>query len=150
MSEPNQPMQPPGGGPVDPDYYTRWKPPVIPPGQGHRIVRGAIWTLTIVLIVMGAVAFWRSNLIALPGGRGDIVGRVSAPGNGAVVFTLANPTEIPVAADGSFVVRNVPAGRQMLYVAFSGTAWEVPVEVPNQGQVDVGVITVEATAEPLR
>jgi hypothetical protein len=38
----------------------------------------------------------------------------------------------------------------MLYVGFSGTAWEVEVNVPNQGMVDVGVITVETTAEAIR
>lgn len=148
MSEPQNPSQPPSSGSVDPDYYVQWKPPLIPPGQGRRVVRIAIAVLAIALVVMGAVALWRSNLIALPGGRGDIVGRVVAPTGGAVVFVLPNPTEIPVAADGSFTVSNVPSGRQMLYVALSGMAWEVPVEVPNQGKVDAGIITVEVTAEP--
>lgn len=150
MGEPQTPSQPPSGTPIDPDYYVKWKPPIIPPGQGRRVVRIAIVALAVVLVVMGAIALWRSNLIALPGGRGDIVGRVIAPTGGAVVFTLTNPEEIPVAADGSFTVPNVPAGRQMLYVALTGMAWEVPVEVPNQGVVDVGVITVEVTAEPVR
>ncbi|WP_298817726.1 hypothetical protein [Chloroflexus sp.] len=150
MSTPEPPSQPPAGSPVDPDYYVKWQPPLIPPGQGRRIVRIAIMALIVVLLVMGAVALWRSNLIALPGGRGTIVGRVAAPTAGAVVFTLANPTEIPVADDGSFALPDVPSGRQMLYVALSGVAWEVPVEVPNQGTVDVGVITVEVTAEPVQ
>ncbi len=148
MSEPQNPSQPPSGGSVNPDYYVQWKPPLIPPGQGRRVVRIAIAVLAVALVFMGAVALWRSNLIALPGGHGDIMGRVAAPTGGAVVFVLPNPTEIPVAADGSFTVPNVPAGRQMLYVALAGMAWEVPVEVPNQGSVDVGVITVEVTAEP--
>ncbi|WP_322494055.1 hypothetical protein [Chloroflexus sp.] len=150
MSEPKHTPQPPSGGSIDPEYYVKWKPPIIPPGQGRRVVRIAIAVLAVALVVMGAVELWRSNLIALPGGRGDIVGRVVAPTGGAVVFVLPNPTEIPVAADGSFTVPNVPSGRQMLYVAFSGMAWEVPVEVPNQGTVDAGVITVEVTAEPSR
>ncbi|WP_322487447.1 hypothetical protein [Chloroflexus sp.] len=148
MPEPQNP--PPTGGAFDPDYYVKWRPPLIPPGHGRRIVRIAIAVLAVALVIMGAVALWRSNLIALPGGRGDIVGRVVAPTDGAVVFVLPNPTEIPVAADGSFTVPNVPSGRQMLYIAFSGMAWEVPVEVPNQGSIDVGVITVEVTAEPAR
>ncbi|WP_298400497.1 hypothetical protein [uncultured Chloroflexus sp.] len=148
MSEPQNSSQPPSGGSVNPDYYVQWKPPLIPPGQGRRVVRIAIAVLAVALVFMGAVTLWRSNLIALPGGRGDIMGRVAAPTGGAVVFVLPNPTEIPVAADGSFTVPNVPAGRQMLYVALAGMAWEVPVEVPNQGSVDVGVITVEVTAEP--
>jgi len=140
----------PPGNPVDPDYYVNWKPPLIPPGQGRRLVRIAIIVLAVVLVIMSAVALWRSNLVALPGGRGEIVGRVIAPTAGAVVFTLTNPTEIPVAADGSFTLSDVPSGRQMLYVALSGVAWEIPVDVPNQGVVDVGVITVEVTAEPIR
>ncbi|GIV88232.1 MAG: hypothetical protein KatS3mg055_0750 [Chloroflexus sp.] len=145
----DQPSPPPGN-PVDPDYYVNWKPPLIPPGQGRRLVRIAIIVLAVVLVIMSAVALWRSNLVALPGGRGEIVGRVIAPTAGAVVFTLTNPTEIPVAADGSFTLSDVPSGRQMLYVALSGVAWEIPVDVPNQGVVDVGVITVEVTAEPIR
>jgi hypothetical protein len=190
----------PPGNPVDPDYYVNWKPPLIPPGQGRRLVRIAIIVLAVVLVIMSAVALWRSNLVALSSGRGEIVGRVVAPTAGAVVFTLANPTEIPVAFDGSFTHRlacrtrppkrgteipvafdgsfthrlacrtrppkrgteipvafdgsftlsDVPSGRQMLYVALSGVAWEIPVDVPNQGVVDVGVITVEVTAEPIR
>jgi len=152
-----------------------WKPPLILPGQGRRLVRIAIIVLAEVFVIMSAVAFWRSNLVALSSGRGEIVGRVVAPTAGAVVFTLANPTEIPVAFDGSFTHRlacrtrppkrgteipvafdgsftlsDVPSGRQMLYVALSGVAWEIPVDVPNQGVVDVGVITVEVTAEPIR
>ncbi len=188
-------------------------------------MRIAIIVLAEVFVIMSAVAFWRSNLVALSSGRGEIVGRVVAPTAGAVVFTLANPTEIPVAFDGSFTHRlacrtrppkrgteipvafdgsfthrlacrtrppkrgteipvafdgsfthrlacrtrppkrgteipvafdgsftlsDVPSGRQMLYVALSGVAWEIPVDVPNQGVVDVGVITVEVTAEPIR
>ncbi|PMP81053.1 MAG: hypothetical protein C0184_08745 [Chloroflexus aggregans] len=140
----------PPGNPVDPDYYVNWKPPLISPGQGQRLVRIAIIVLAVVLVIMSAVALWRSNLVALPSGRGENIGRVVAPTAGAVVFTLANPTEIPVAADGSFTLSDVPSGRQMLYVALSGVAWEIPVDVPNQGVVDVGVITVEVTAEPIR
>lgn len=138
------------GEQFDPDYYVKWRPPLIPPGQGRRVIRIAIFILSGMLMVMAAVILWRSNLIALPGGRGVIVGQVIAPGEGAVVFTLANPTEIPVAADGRFTIPDVPSGRQMLYVGFSGTAWEVAVDVPNQGMVDVGIISVETTAEAIR
>lgn len=138
------------GEQFDPDYYVKWRPPLIPPGQGRQVVRIAIFVLSGILIIMAAVALWRSNLIALPGGRGTIVGKVIAPSEGAVVFTLTNPTEIPVGVDGRFTLPDVPSGRQMLYVGFSGTAWEVEVNVPNQGMVDVGVITVETTAEAIR
>lgn len=149
MTNEQRSSQPPQGQ-FDPDYYVQWQPPIIPPGQGRRVVRNAIAFLSAVLVFIALTALWRSNLIALPGGRGDIVGRVAAPAGGAVVFTGTDLTEIPVAADGSFIVRGVRSGRQILYVAFAGTAWEVAVDVPNQGTVDVGVITVQPTAEPVQ
>ncbi|MEF3273286.1 MAG: hypothetical protein K6356_02645 [Chloroflexus sp.] len=80
---------------------------------------------------MSSVALWRSNLLALPSGRGLIVGHVAVPPDGFAVFTLTNPTEMPVATDGRFVLTDVPAVRQLLYVMFSDMAWEVPVEVPR-------------------
>lgn len=106
------------------------------------------WACSSLLMVMISSSLF-AQTAALRGFVEDV--ETGEPVIGANVILKGTTTGSVTDADGNFVITGIPAGSRTLTVSYVGfSPKEVRVDVPADGQVNVGVIKISSEAVGLR
>jgi hypothetical protein len=119
--------------------------------NAQKVARILIGFFAIAIVILSIVFFWKSDLAAPLRGTGSVRGLAQdesgKPLDGSIYVTgttLAAKTN----PDGSFELKNIPAGKQLIVVANAGSGREYPVEITAGQASDLGTITIQSTATP--
>jgi hypothetical protein len=126
------------------------KPPK-PVSPRVKQVRVLILFLGMVVVVLGLVNLSKSDLTASLRGTGDLKGVVldvqGLPFSGNI-YVEASSLKTTTNADGSFLVKNVPAGTQLIVVADGTVGHEYAVKIVAGQTTDLGTVVFQPTATP--
>lgn len=117
----------------------------------QKAVRGLIGVFVVLVIVLGGLNLWKSDMAAPLRGTGSVRGVAlnsenrPLSGNIYVVGTVLQAQTNP---DGSFELKNVPAGRRTVVVADAVSGREYPVEIAAGKVSDIGTVRLQSTATP--
>jgi hypothetical protein len=119
-----------------------------PPRPDRRLVPALLFaTSGAGLALLLGVAVWLA-LGPTAGVRGVVTDGSGAPRGGALVFVVSNPRLTAITdRSGGFSIRGVRLGRQKLVVVVAEIGQEFPIEVPGEGEIDVGRLTYVAPPE---
>lgn len=121
------------------------------PSTNKRRIRLALVIFLGLILFLGIANFLRSQSGNLLMGTGSIQGN-AVDGNGSPfigdVFVIGVDQIIRTSPDGSFLLKNIPAGEKSLVVANATTGQEYPVRVVAGQTVDVGQVQFLVTATP--
>ncbi|MBX0326707.1 carboxypeptidase-like regulatory domain-containing protein [Oscillochloris sp. ZM17-4] len=134
------------------DFADGMPPPAPDPGRGHRVARAVIVALSVILGVLLVINVAQSRVVSLISGSGTITGTVvNANGVPTSAEIIIERTERIVRSDasGRFELQQVPAGPQLLVVAFDGVGVEYPITAVAGASVNIGTVQAETTAVPL-
>ena len=115
------------------------------PKKDNKRIRVLLSTVAIILVLLLGFTFVKRWLPAGFGGKGTVSGTaVNEAGQPIPVQVMIFGTDILVPSDttGHFVVKNVPAGKQLIIVAYEEIAAEVEVSVKTNTENSVGTVTV--------
>jgi hypothetical protein len=122
---------------------------VLTPRQKRVRILAAI--VGILLLLLGGVNLWKSDLTSELRGTGIVRG-VVVDGQGQPFVGNIYVTGTRLAArtnpDGSFELKNIPTGRQLIVVADSQSGREIPVIIVAGQTTEMGTVTFESTATP--
>lgn len=127
--------------------------PLHPPERpvARRWVWSAVGILILVVVVLSGVNLQRSDAFTRLAGTGAITGEVvdeiGEPLE-AYVFVMLTDLETQTDANGHFELRDVPAGSQVVVVAYLGAGREYPVVVNADSTTDMGQIQFASTRTP--
>ncbi len=128
------------------------QPPVIPERRGGRnISRIIIAILALTLLILLGVNFFTSPAARILSGKANVQGHVvdehGLPVSARVIIfgTELSATTNP---DGVFILNGVPAGSQMLVIAYNISAIEIPITVIPGQDMDIGQVQFKVTAAP--
>lgn len=127
--------------------------PLQPPQRpaARRWVWITIGTLMLLVIVLGGVNLQRSDAFTMLAGTGTVVGEVvdeiGEPLQ-AYVFVIMTDLKTQTDANGRFELHGVPAGSQVVVVAYLGAGREYPVVVDADSITDMGQIQFASTRTP--
>ena len=117
----------------------------------QKRVRVLTISLAVLVIVLFLVNLWQGDLSASLRGMGTVRG-VAIDVNGqpfaGQIFVEGTNLIARPNADGSFEVKNVPAGKRLIVVADSFSGREYPVEVIAGQVTDIGKVVFKSTATP--
>ena len=117
----------------------------------QKRVRRLTISLIILVFILLMANLWQSDISANLRGMGAVRG-VAIDVNGQPfagrIFVEGTNLIANTNVDGSFEVKNIPAGQRLIVVADSLSGREYPVQI-NAGQVtDVGNVVFKSTATP--
>jgi len=125
------------------------QPPERP--AGHRRVWIGIGSLVFLIMVLALVDLQSSEQTTLLSGSDTVVGAVvDEAGNPlqAEIFVLKTDLQTQTDANGRFELASVPAGAQVVVVAYLGAGREYPVVVHQGAITDIGKIQFVSTKVP--
>jgi hypothetical protein len=127
-------------------------PPVVPEGpNGKNISRIIIGVLALTLFILLGISFFTSPAVSILSGKANVQGHVvDEHGLPVSARVIIFGTELSAATDqnGVFMLNSVPAGSQMLVVAYNISAIEIPINVISGQDMDVGQVQFKVTAAP--
>jgi hypothetical protein len=134
------------------EQYSNGIPDPLPDRQGKKKQSWTvIWVLAALAVVLAGVLFFRSDTFSGIMGvgvvNGQVIDQTGKPVQAQIMIEgtqLTSPTDV----NGQFSLANVPAGDRLLVAGYQGMGFEVPVQIPAGGTVNVGQVRVSATAEP--
>ena len=117
----------------------------------QKRVRVMVIALAVLVIILFMMNIWQSDFAANLRGMGTVRG-VAVDVNGKPfagrIFVEGTNLIANTNADGSFELKNIPAGQRLIVVADSLSGREYPVKI-DAGQVtDVGQVVFKSTATP--
>jgi hypothetical protein len=105
----------------------------------------------ILLLLLAGVNLWKSDLTSELRGAGIVKG-VVVDGKGQPfagnIFVTGTNLAARTNPDGSFELKNIPTGRQLIVVADSQSGREIPVIIVAGQTTEMGTVTFESTATP--
>jgi hypothetical protein len=118
---------------------------------GQKRVRILAVILGLMVLILVVVNLWKSDLTAQLRGAGAVHGVVvtvqGQPFLGNIYVTGTN-LAVKTNADGSFELKNIPIGRQLIVVADSQSGREIPVNIVAGQTTEMGTVQFESTATP--
>jgi hypothetical protein len=105
----------------------------------------------VMILLLGVVNLWKSDLTASFRGTGAVKGvAVTVQGQPFVGNIYVTGTRLAAVtnADGSFELKNIPVGRQYIVVADSQSGREFPVNIVVGQTTEMGTVQFESTATP--
>lgn len=121
------------------------------PVPRKKNLRWLIAGLVMVLLVLTVVNFWGSGVTDALRGKGSISGFVvDQDGNAVKAEVLVAGTGLGTFSDetGQFLLGGIPEGQRTLVVGYGLTGWEYPITVIAGQTMELGRISVIATATP--
>jgi hypothetical protein len=113
-----------------------------------RVVVFSLFVLVVVLTFFLLLKGQNNNPFV---GSSSITGLVqSADGQGVVaeIFIDGDNRSTFSVSDGSFSLDGVADGDLVLIIGYQGRGVEIPITVPKNSTIDIGVIQVQATTMP--
>ncbi len=114
-------------------------------------IRLLILFLGIVVVVLGLVNLSRSDLTASLRRTGDLKGVVldtyGQPFSGNI-YVETTSLKTSINPDGSFLLKNVPAGTQLVVVADATVGHEFSINIVAGQMADMGTVVFQSTATP--
>lgn len=105
----------------------------------------------VFVLVLGLLNLWKSDITAPLRGTGTIQGMVvdmnGKPFQGDIIVegsSLATKTNV----DGSFILKNIPAGKQLIVVADGFGGREFPALIQAGQVTNLGTVQFKSTATP--
>ncbi|MFV9504462.1 MAG: carboxypeptidase-like regulatory domain-containing protein [Oscillochloridaceae bacterium umkhey_bin13] len=134
------------------DFAQGLPPEPADPERRQRMVRYMIMGLMVILVLLLVANVVQSRAVARLSGMGNVRGQVlDRAGRPISAELIIERSELVINAgpDGRFAIQGVPAGDQLLVVAYAGVGVEYPVAVIAGSTVDVGTVQIATTAVPL-
>lgn len=117
----------------------------------QKRVRILLAVFGVFILLLGLVNLWKSDITAPLRGTGTVRGvAVDAQGqpfNGDV-FVEGTALGTKTNADGSFELKNIPAGQQLIVVADAVSGREFPVAIRAGQTTNLGTVQFQSTATP--
>jgi hypothetical protein len=128
------------------------QPPVQPERTDHtNVARIVIAVLALALVILLGINFFSSPAASILNGKANVQGHVvdehGLPVSARVII-FGTELETTTNQDGVFLLNGVPAGNQILVVAYKISAVEIPLSVMPGHDLDVGQIQFKVTAAP--
>lgn len=121
------------------------------PESKKRAFRWLILGLVVILLALVVGNFWQSGLTDVLRGKGNVSGIViDQNGNGVKAEVMVTGTNLATYTDdgGRFLLAGIPEGQRVLVIGYDLTGWEYPVTVVAGQTMELGKISVIATATP--
>lgn len=122
------------------------------PTPGKKRVRVALVILFCAAVLLAIANFMQSQSAELLLGNGAVQGvavdETGQPFAGGDVFIVGAGKIEQTSADGSFLLKNIPAGNRELVVADANTGRVYPIQVIAGQTVNVGQVQFIPTAMP--
>jgi hypothetical protein len=120
--------------------------------SGSQLLWAGLITVTLLLLIANFIQSSNgSRALLLPGSaavRGIVLTHSGRPPAGGYVMLLQTRQTSPLAADGSFELKNLPEGKQTLVILDQYTGYEIPIILQAGETLDVGNLRFTTTAEP--
>lgn len=117
----------------------------------QKVTRILIGFFTIMVVVLGILNFWKSDLAAPLRGTGSVRG-VALDQNGqplaGSIYVEGTRLQAITNLDGSFELKNIPAGMRTIVVADSVSGREFPIEIYVGQESNLGTVRLQSTATP--
>lgn len=110
-----------------------------------RVVLAVFATLAVAVLILN---FLNSDSGALLAGTGAVTGTaVDEAGQPVAATVMVEGTDLQTFADasGRFELRNIPAGDQVVVIAFMFSGREYPMTIARGSMIDLGRVTVPTT-----
>jgi hypothetical protein len=117
----------------------------------QKITRVMAVVLAVLVLILGMMDLWQSNISLSLRGMGIVRGvAMDAQGHPFVgnIFVEGTSLSVNTNADGTFELRNVPAGQRLIVVADNLSGREFPAVINAGETTDIGKITFQTTATP--
>lgn len=121
------------------------------PEPKKRPFRWLIVGLVVILLALVVVNFWQSGVTDVLRGKGNVSGIViDQDGNAVKAEVMVTGTNLATYTDdgGRFLLAGIPEGQRVLVIGYDLTGWEYPVTVIAGQTMELGKISVIATATP--
>jgi hypothetical protein len=121
-----------------------------PQSYRHRLW-WVIGGLALVLLALAVVNYAGAGAVERVSSKGAVTGIVvSEEGNGVLAEVFIAGTNLETFTDetGNFSLESIPEGQRILVVGYEQTGWEFPVTIVAGQTIDLGEISVIATATP--
>jgi hypothetical protein len=105
----------------------------------------------LTLFILLGISFFTSPAVSILSGKANVQGHVvDEHGLPVSARVIIFGTELATTTDrnGVFILNSVPAGSQMLVVAYNISAIEIPINVIPGQDMDVGQVQFKVTAAP--
>jgi hypothetical protein len=128
------------------------QPPVKPELPDRRnITRIIIAVLALILLILLGINFFTSPAVSILTGKANVQGHVvdehGLPVSARVII-FGTELSATTNQNGVFTINGVPAGSQMLVVAYNISAIEIPITIIPGQDLDVGQVQFKVTAAP--
>ena len=105
----------------------------------------------VLVLVLGLLNLWKSDLTAPLRGTGTIQG-IAVDINGKPfqgdIFVEGTRLAAKTNADGSFILKDIPAGKQLIVVANGTSGREFPADIQAGQVTNLGTIQFKSTETP--
>jgi hypothetical protein len=126
--------------------------PVQPERHDHtNVTRIIIAALALTLVILLGINFFSGPAGSILSGKANVQGHVvDQHGLPVSARVIVFGTEIETTTDqaGVFLLNGVPAGNQIVVVAYNISAVEIPITVMPGQDLDVGQVQFKVTATP--
>ena len=117
----------------------------------QKVIRGLIGIFLIAVLILGMLNFWKSDQASFLRGTGSVRGLAlderNQPFSGSI-FVEGTGLVAKTGPDGSFELKNIPAGNRIIVVADTVSGREFPVEIMVGKASNLGTIKFKSTATP--
>ena len=117
----------------------------------QKRVRALTISLAALVLILFMVNLWQSDISANLRGMGSVRGMaidVNGQPFAGQIFVEGTNLIAHTNADGSFELKNIPAGQRLIVVADSLSGREYPVQIISGQVTDVGKVVFKSTATP--
>jgi len=122
------------------------------PAPGKKRIRITLVILFFAAVLLSVANFMQSQSATLLLGNGAVQGiavnETGQPFAGGEVFIVGVEKIVQTSADGSFLLKNIPAGNRELVVADANTGRVYPIQVIAGQTINIGQVQFIPTAMP--
>jgi hypothetical protein len=119
--------------------------------KAQKAARVLIVFFAIVIVVLSVLNFWKSDMAAPLRGTGGVSGLAldeeGQPLNGNI-YVVGTQLIAKTNPDGSFELKNIPAGRRVIVVADAVSGREFPIDILIGQMSNLGTVRLQSTATP--